>query len=873
MAKPNLSNREPLIVETASAVAWLTSYRSDLTNSITVTHTSANLLTFSCALTATQFNGSGTGLTGIPPSALLAGGTDGQVLVKNGASWSWSSGGGSGITLGSVLAGFALGTDGTALTALDTILQGFQKLQVQSNNKVDLTSVQTVGGAKSFTAITTISNATASTSITTGALVVTGGAGIGGALNAGGWISTIANLGSTSTWPPFGDSFAGSMGWNFNSTNELGFMNNRFTAAPNSFQFFQRTGASAFTVLMTITNSGIVSSLGGFTGSFLGTIANTSGWLNHTYNNAGGYPVYAYNTTASSMGWNFGLRNEASFMNNYGTSMDSFGFYQRTGGATNLLVFSIGYQGGATFPTVTAIPFLTSTRTDLTNSVTFIHTSAGLITCSGTFAATQFNGSGAGLTSIPPAALLAGGVDGQVLAKAGTSWAWTTAGGGGGLALTSTLTGFTLGTDGTALSALDTILQGFQKLQVQSNAKDVAGVAKTITTTSAVAFLTSTRSDLVNSVTFTHTSTGLVTFSGTFAATQFNGSGVGLTSIPPAALLAGGSDGQILAKNGTSWSWVANGTGGGTGAFESRTSDYAVDVVNIGKAWVRVDGMSPVAKIMAGCTALLGVEMLIVGGGAGGFATQRSGGGGAGGWLPLTGLTLAGSYPVVVGAGGAVGANGNDSSFGTWVALKGGTLGAGLCGSGDGASPFSNPLTGYAGTSPQGYAGGNGEGPDGAQRSGGGGGGAGGPGVNAVAQKAGNGGPGLSSTISGTLKWYCGGGGGSKDGAGGAAGTGGSGVGGNGQVGVGAAATAGAPNTGSGGGAGGGTYGVVVGTAAAGGSGVVIVRYPTANGTATGGVITYDGLYTIHTFTSGTSTFTVTSGTVGAVLKTLAFAA
>ena len=49
MAKPNLSNREPLIVETASAVAWLTSYRSDLTNSITVTHTSANLLTFSCS--------------------------------------------------------------------------------------------------------------------------------------------------------------------------------------------------------------------------------------------------------------------------------------------------------------------------------------------------------------------------------------------------------------------------------------------------------------------------------------------------------------------------------------------------------------------------------------------------------------------------------------------------------------------------------------------------------------------------------------------------------------------------------------------------------------------------------------------------------
>lgn len=51
-----------------------------------------------------------------------------------------------------------------------------------TQNFVDLTSVQTAAGEKTFSAITTISNATASTSTTTGGLVITGGVGIGGAL-------------------------------------------------------------------------------------------------------------------------------------------------------------------------------------------------------------------------------------------------------------------------------------------------------------------------------------------------------------------------------------------------------------------------------------------------------------------------------------------------------------------------------------------------------------------------------------------------------------------------------------------------------------------------------------------------------------------
>jgi hypothetical protein len=63
-----------------------------------------------------------------------------------------------------------------------------------TQNFVDLTSVQTAAGAKTFSAITTISNATASTSTTTGGLVVTGGVGIGGAL-----FGTSATFSSTMT--------------------------------------------------------------------------------------------------------------------------------------------------------------------------------------------------------------------------------------------------------------------------------------------------------------------------------------------------------------------------------------------------------------------------------------------------------------------------------------------------------------------------------------------------------------------------------------------------------------------------------------------------------------------------------------------------
>jgi len=55
-----------------------------------------------------------------------------------------------------------------------------------TQNFVDLTATQTVGGVKTFTAPTAITNTTASTSTTTGALVVNGGTAVGGNLSIGG---------------------------------------------------------------------------------------------------------------------------------------------------------------------------------------------------------------------------------------------------------------------------------------------------------------------------------------------------------------------------------------------------------------------------------------------------------------------------------------------------------------------------------------------------------------------------------------------------------------------------------------------------------------------------------------------------------------
>jgi hypothetical protein len=101
--------------------------------------------------------------------------------------------------------------------------------------------------------------------------------------------------------------------------------------------------------------------------------------------------------------------------------------------------------------------------------------------------------------------------------------------------------------------------------------------------------------------------------------------------------------------------------------------------------------------------------------------------------------------------------------------------------------------------------------------------------------------------VSGVPVYYAGGGGGapSDTSATGSGGLGGGGDSGNSTI----AASTGSINTGGGGGG----NAAVAPSAGAGGSGVVIIRYLTAGITATGGLVTTDGAYTVHQFTASSA--------------------
>ena len=255
------------------------------------------------------------------------------------------------------------------------------------------------------------------------------------------------------------------------------------------------------------------------------------------------------------------------------------------------------------------------------------------------------------------------------------------------------------------------------------------------------------------------------------------------------------------------------------------------------------------------------VDVLVVAGGGGGGNTsgEQGGGGGAGGFRNLTNQAVSpgSKIPVTVGAGGSTATAGSDSVFSNPanpITADGGGLGGG------GGNPAPGPAAGTGGsgggggwnqtgasgntppTSPaQGSDGGNGQITNVSNmRGGAGGGGAGGAAVvgtgassaGGPGNRAGSGGIGAPSSITGTNTLFGGGGGGgalnspgppwnTTKGAGGVGAassdaTGGGGAGAQDST----AAVAGSSNTGGGGG---GSSGAAT-NAAAGGSGVVIVK-------------------------------------------------
>ena len=281
-------------------------------------------------------------------------------------------------------------------------------------------------------------------------------------------------------------------------------------------------------------------------------------------------------------------------------------------------------------------------------------------------------------------------------------------------------------------------------------------------------------------------------------------------------------------------------------------------------------------------TTPIDVEYLVVAGGGGGCgsanANTSGGGGGAGGYRSSrdgenTGGGLASenklvatpstNYAVTLGGGGAgsssygtPGTNGVNSSFASITSTGGGgggnyTAFAQNGGSGGGSGTRSSATYQPAGTgvSGQGFAGGVGT----AYGNGGaaGGGGAGAVGGNASGNTAGNGGIGVTSTITGSSVTRGGGGGGGTFNS--SASSGGAGGGGAGGGGANTNGTSGTANTGGGGGGSASTNGT--NTGGSGGSGIVILRYSSARTITIGAGLTgstaTDGAFKVTTITSG----------------------
>ena len=241
------------------------------------------------------------------------------------------------------------------------------------------------------------------------------------------------------------------------------------------------------------------------------------------------------------------------------------------------------------------------------------------------------------------------------------------------------------------------------------------------------------------------------------------------------------------------------------------------------------------------------INYLIVAGGGGaadvsGVLGSGEGGGGAGG-LATGNITALPSttFTIVIGGGGSPQNTGSNSYISGIQTAYGGGGGNGGAGGSGGGGVGSGQAGGGVVVAGQGNKGGDGNSFNG---SGGGGGGAGAAGQNGTTI-GGNGGVGLSNTLTGTTVYYAGGGAGCGAYPGNTPGTGGTGGGGanggNGTV-----------NTGGGGGA-------ARGAGGNGGSGIVVISMPTANYT---GTIT--GLPTVTTVGSNTVLQYTQSGTYSA---------
>lgn len=291
---------------------------------------------------------------------------------------------------------------------------------------------------------------------------------------------------------------------------------------------------------------------------------------------------------------------------------------------------------------------------------------------------------------------------------------------------------------------------------------------------------------------------------------------------------------QYSLDNGVTW--VAK-TASTTPSSAKTLPSYTSDLINLPTDSIATGGSVTTAngyvihtfnssgQFVVPTGSTLNANVLVIGGGGSGGGGYYAGGGGGGAMLEQTARQIgAGSYNVVVGAGGAAvsgnsvsGNNGLNSIFDTITAIGGGYgagygssgMAGGAGGSGGGAAAANTNVGGTStqtnsgGATAYGFKGGNSS-----NYGGGSGGGAGGVGINAISvyQQTAYG-PGRLNSITGSVVEYARGGRGSSTG--------------------GAAAAAAVANTGQGGDG----ADISGGTSSAGAAGIVIIAYLLVAGT------------------------------------------
>ena len=396
---------------------------------------SGNATTATSSTTATNLAGGSAGTipyqSGAGTTVQLAAGTSGYVLKSNGAAApSWTIGTISGVQLGSNLSTLTLNTSGTGLSGSTTYNGSAAATFTVTSNATSANTASTIvardasnnfsagtitaalsgnattattatnqsggtvnGTTGAFSGITQVTNSTASTTSSNGALVVTGGVGVGGRVNVNDIVNRITGNGNSAWLQQDG---TGRVHWYWNTYGGLS-------------PVFTNAGEDAGDTMMTVNNAGAGANFQFRTASGVGKLANdpitwtivlyadlsSFSYKGSTVLHASNYNTYSptLTGTGASGSWNISVTGNAATATSATTATNL------AGGAAN----RVAYQTGIGTTSFIAAPSTSNTylkwdgsalvwgnvtgtvsSIDVSGGSTGLTTSGGPITSSGT---------------------------------------------------------------------------------------------------------------------------------------------------------------------------------------------------------------------------------------------------------------------------------------------------------------------------------------------------------------------------------------------------------------------------------------------------------------------------------------------------------